>query len=67
MEEEFVSPERVAKITGMSPAALAQLRYRGSGPQFYKPTPRTVRYRQSEVVAWMEASAFSRTRMPVKA
>lgn len=61
MEEDFVQPAVVAEITGLSLAALAQLRYQGTGPRFYKPTPRTVLYRRSEVIAWVEASAQNRT------
>jgi hypothetical protein len=61
MEEDFISPAVVGEILGLSVAALAQLRYLGRGPRFYKPTPRTVLYKRSEVLAWVEASAQTRT------
>lgn len=61
MNEEFIQPTVVREITGLSIAALAQLRYQGRGPRFYKPTPRTVLYKRSEVVAWVEASAQNQT------
>ena len=61
MSEEFIQPAVVREITGLTLAALAQLRYQGKGPRFYKPTPRTVLYKRSEVVAWVEASAQTRT------
>lgn len=61
MEEGFVSPSVVTELTGMSLASLAQLRVRGKGPRYYKPTPRTVLYKKSEVLAWVEASARQRT------
>ena len=48
-------------MTGLSVAALAQLRYHGRGPCFYKPTPKTVLYKRSEVLAWVEASVQTRT------
>ncbi|WP_165068710.1 helix-turn-helix transcriptional regulator [Marisediminicola senii] len=64
MGEEFIQPAAVREITGLSIAALAQLRYQGRGPKFYKPTPRTVLYKRSEVVAWVEASAQTRTGTP---
>ena len=67
MDEEFIQPAVVAEITGLSIAALAQLRYQGKGPRFYKPTPRTVLYRRHEVIAWVEASAQSRTGSPAYA
>jgi len=67
MEEEFIHPVDVAEITGLTVAALAQLRYLGKGPRFYKPTPRKVLYRRHEVIEWVEASAQSRTSSPAYA
>jgi predicted DNA-binding transcriptional regulator AlpA len=61
MEQDFIQPTEVGEITGLSIAALAQLRYQGRGPRFYKPTPRTVLYKRSEVIDWVEASAQTRT------
>lgn len=61
MEDEFIQPAVVTEMTGMSVGALAQLRYAGGGPRFYKPTPKTVLYKRSEVIAWIEASARDRT------
>jgi len=64
MDEDFIQPSTVGEITGLSVAALAQLRYQGTGPRFYKPTPKTVLYKRSEVIAWVEASAQMRTGSP---
>ncbi|ERK70318.1 hypothetical protein N136_03348 [Leifsonia aquatica ATCC 14665] len=61
MTGEFIQPAEVVELTGLSVAALAQLRYHGKGPRFYKPTPRTVLYKRTEVLAWLEASAQTRT------
>lgn len=61
MEDDFIQPAAVSEMTGMSTGALAQLRYAGTGPRFYKPTPKTVLYKRSEVIAWVEASARQRT------
>lgn len=61
MEDDFVQPATVSEMTGLSTGALAQLRYTGTGPRYYKPTPKTVLYRRSEVIAWVEASARERT------
>ncbi|MEV8252388.1 AlpA family phage regulatory protein [Rhodoglobus sp. NPDC076762] len=61
MEDEFIRPATVVEITGMSIAALAQMRTRGRGPRFYKPTERTVLYKRSEIMAWLESSAQSCT------
>lgn len=53
----------VSELTqGMvSKSALAQLRYRGQGPAFLKPTPKTVLYRRDDVVAWIEGSLRTTT------
>lgn len=61
MENDFVTTAWVVETTGLSKAALGQLRYLGTGPRFYKPTPRTVLYRRSEVLAWIESSVQVRT------
>ena len=64
MDDEFIKPAQVSEITGMSQGALAQLRYGGKGPRFFKPTRRSVLYRRSEVVAWIEASSQTGTHSP---
>lgn len=58
---EFVQPSEVVELTGLSLSALAHLRCQGTGPRFYKPTPRTVLYKSEEVMAWLEASAQTKT------
>lgn len=60
MEQGFVSPAAVSEMTGLSVGALAQMRYTGIGPRYYKPTPNKVLYKASEVVEWIEASARDR-------
>ena len=60
--DDFIQPAEVTELTGLSAGALAQLRYQGTGPRFYKPTPRTVLYKRSEIVEWLEASAQTVTR-----
>jgi predicted DNA-binding transcriptional regulator AlpA len=58
---EFIQPAEAAELTGISIAALAQLRHRGQGPRFYKPTARAVLYKRAEVLAWVEASVRTKT------
>lgn len=60
--EQFINIDQaLALMPGMSKGHLAQLRYTGSGPRFYKPTPRTVFYKESEVLAWLEESVQTTT------
>lgn len=54
----YLSPEQVAKmLPGITRGKLAQLRFTGAGPNYRKPTPKTVLYLESEVIAWVEQSA----------
>lgn len=58
----LMTPEDVcALIPGMTKANLAQLRYAGGGPKFLKPTPRTVLYRESDIIDWLNASERTST------
>ena len=61
MTGEFIRPTEVAEITGLSVAALAQLRYKGKGPRYYKPTPHSVIYKRADVIAWLESSVQTGT------
>ena len=53
MEDDFIDIEQTAKLVGLGRESLGQLRYRGDGPPFYAITPRKIRYRRGEVLAWM--------------
>lgn len=57
MIERYMSPDQVSEATGISTAHLAQLRYMGKGPKFYKPTAKKVLYKEAEVQQWVEESA----------
>ncbi|WP_046013531.1 helix-turn-helix transcriptional regulator [Microbacterium sp. SA39] len=60
--EKYITPDQVCDlIPGMKKSNLAQLRYVGKGPAFFKPTPRTVVYREQDVIEWLEASKQSST------
>jgi predicted DNA-binding transcriptional regulator AlpA len=48
-------------IPGMTPAKLAQLRFKGQGPRYFKPTPKTVVYDESDVLEWLETTAHTGT------
>ena len=60
--EKYLSPKEAAElIPGMTVTNLAQLRFTGKGPKFLKPTPRTVVYRERDVLEWLEASERTST------
>ncbi|PPH98204.1 hypothetical protein C5C56_11215 [Rathayibacter sp. AY1D1] len=55
--DRYLAPEDVCRLVpGMTRANLAQLRFRGAGPLYRKPTPKTVVYLESEVIAWVEST-----------
>lgn len=50
----YLSPKEAAEsYPGMTVAKLAQLRFKGEGPPFYKPTEKTVIYDAGEFEAWV--------------
>lgn len=54
---DLMTPEAVCElIPGMSKQKLAQLRFTGDGPAYYKPTPKTVVYSRAQVLAWLEGT-----------
>lgn len=60
--EPFITAdEALSLMPGMTKGHLAQLRYTGKGPKFYKPTQRTVLYRKSDILEWLESSARTST------
>lgn len=58
----FCTAEQVCEIIpGMSKAILAQLRFKGTGPRYYKPSPKTVVYKLDDVLEWIESTARTGT------
>lgn len=55
-----MTPADVGRYLGRTPAALAQLRYLGTGPAFIK-TGALVRYRKSDLEAWLDTYRRTRT------
>lgn len=62
---EWLSLNQAAELTHLSKATLAQLRYRGGGPIYYRLSAKTILYRRSETLAWMESCAHDRTDHPL--
>lgn len=53
----YLSPkELAARIPGMTVGNLAQMRFRGDGPKFMKPSPKVVIYDWADAVAWLEST-----------
>lgn len=54
MPDEYMDTKQVARLLALNPGTLAVWRSRGQGPAF-TPVGRAVRYRRSDVAAWIEA------------
>lgn len=55
--DRFLSPEMVCEIVpGMTVAILEDRRKKKVYPRFFKPSLRTVIYRESDVLAWVLGS-----------
>jgi hypothetical protein len=56
-DEHMMSPPAVSEfLDDISESTLAQWRYLGKGPRFYK-CGKHVRYRRADVIAWLELNA----------
>lgn len=58
---ELITPVQLAERFGMTTGALAQMRYRGSGPRFIKLGGRQVRYRESDIQSWLDQQTREQT------
>lgn len=61
---ELLSEKEVAQLTGFSIRTLQGWRWRGTGPLFIRVSPRCIRYRLSDVEAWIEQRLRSSTSDP---
>lgn len=60
-KDEWLDLDDAARMMHMTRAALAQLRYRGGGPTFYRISAKTILYKRSGVLEWMESRSCTRT------
>lgn len=53
----WLSPAQVCEhVPGMTERNLEELRGKGKGPRYFKPTLKTVLYDRADVDAWIEAT-----------
>lgn len=58
-----LTPQQAARYVGVSEAALRLWRSRGCGPRYFKAGEKLIRYRRSDLDAWIE-SRLSECRPP---
>ncbi|MGK0740732.1 hypothetical protein ACSHWG_02450 [Leucobacter sp. Z1108] len=62
MARRYLSPkDAAAAIPGMTTAKLSQMRFKGIGPKYYRPTPKTIVYEFSELMDFVESTARTGT------
>lgn len=61
--DELLSTRDLCDWLGVSVGWCEVARHKGLGPTFVKLSPRCVRYRRSDVLAWLESRARRRTRV----
>jgi hypothetical protein len=60
--QRYLTPDDVCELVpGLTKAILAQLRFKKQGPRFYKPTLKTVIYREDEIMEWLESTVVHTT------
>lgn len=63
--EKLLTPQEVADATGLTVRALAQMRYLGTGIPYRRLSARTIRYAESDVIAFVNAVRRTGTRESV--
>ena len=53
--DQLYDTSQVARFTSLSETYLRQMRVSGGGPRYLKLTAKAVRYRASDVLAWIDA------------
>lgn len=59
--DAYLKPRGVEGEYGFTVQHLAQMRFRGEGPRYYKPTPRVVLYTRDDIEEWIKASVRTGT------
>ena len=59
--EQLLNETQAADILCYSVRALQNWRHRGGGPRFVKVSARSVRYRHSDLIQWIESRTVSNT------
>ena len=60
LDKEFLTINDLCELLSVTPKTVASWRYRGVGPASYK-AGKHVRYKRSDVEAWMEESRTEST------
>jgi len=59
--ERLITPDEAASQLGITKAALGQLRYLGTGPEYQRLSPRRIRYTQDAIDAFVASTRETST------
>lgn len=62
--DQLMTETEAAEVLCYSVRALQNWRHRGGGPRFVKVSSRSVRYRRSDLLAWIEAKTVAHLSEP---
>lgn len=60
-DDKLLNTREAAELVGFKPSTLDRMRLYGTGPVFVKIGVRAIKYRRSDVLAWIEAKGTHRT------
>jgi len=63
IHDQLITAKKAEQLTGISSKTLANLRWKGQGPKFFK-FGRSCRYRLSDLQAWVEQHAVDPSQNP---
>lgn len=59
-KKDWISTTRAAEIMEVSKVTAERWRWRGYGPPWHRHGPKLIRYKESEVRAWLKKTAAAR-------
>ncbi|PAT11278.1 helix-turn-helix transcriptional regulator [Corynebacterium hadale] len=59
--DRLLSPEELGEYLGLTKQQLALMRVKGSGPRFLRASAANIRYRWSDVEAWLDENTHQST------
>ena len=60
--KSLLNERQAAEVLGISVRTAQDFRLRGSGPPFIRLTPKLIRYRYDELIAWLDERVHRSTR-----
>jgi len=63
-KDGLINEKQAAEYLGYTVRALQNWRVRGGGPKFVRVSPRSIRYRRRDLIAWVDERTVASTSQP---